>query len=177
MAVKKEFRCAAHGIFESSDKSPKCPSGCNSIERAFITAPAVRTNGRSKNIDKTLRDLAADFHLTDLSTRNGSVMNSIKPHSKPDHIARSYENLYAPFNQQGAPNPLQPRYARASEITGMLDQGKRPFRGLDGLGDVLHSRMGGRNVDPSLTVIQAETTKDDNAKLQHEIEISKVEAA
>lgn len=171
MPVVKEFYCRGHGPFESSDQNPKCPRGnCNGIERAFRTAPSVRTNGRTKGIDDTLTKLAADFHLTDLSTRNGSVMNSIRPHSKPDHVARSYENLYAPFNQPGAPNPLQPRYASAAEVTGMLDNSKRPFRGLNGIGDQLHARMGSRNIDPALTVIEAETTKDDNVKFQHVID-------
>lgn len=162
MAVLKEYICKAHGAFESSDPNPRCKAGCNSIERVFLTAPSVRTSQRTKNIDSTLDSLAAQFGLTDLSTRNGSVMNSIAPHSKPDHIAASYNALYGDPRLEA----LRPRFASPNEVAPMMEApGKRPFRGLDVVGDQLHARMGGNNVDKSLTVIQAETSKEDNARL------------
>lgn len=163
MPVLKEFLCKAHGVFETSDASPTCPRGCNSIERIFLQPPSVRTSGRTKNIDHTLESLAADFGLTDLSTRNGSVMSSIGAHSKPAHVAASYSNLY------GDPraDSLRPRFASPGEIGNMMEPpGKTPFRGLNGVGDQLHERMGARNIDPSLTVIEHKTSADDNAKLQ-----------
>lgn len=162
MGVKRDWLCRGHGVFESSDVAPICPKGCNTVEPIFLQPPAVRTSQRTKNIDSTLDSLAAQFGLTDLSTRNGSVMSSIAPHSKPDHIAASYNALYGDPRLEA----LRPRFASPNEVAPMMEApGKRPFRGLDVVGDQLHARMGGNNVDKSLTVIQAETSKEDNARL------------
>lgn len=175
MPVLRDWNCKAHGVFESSDPSPRCPKGCNAVEPIFLRAPAVRTNGRTKRIDSTLTELAADFGLTDLSTRNGSVMNSIRNHSKPDHVARSYDNLYSPLAGMGGgaalANMLQPRFASPNEVAPMLEPGGRaPYRGLNGIGDELHNRMGPRNIDRQLTVVEAQTSKDDDAKLQQALQ-------
>lgn len=42
----------------------------------FKTAFSI--GGQSKNIDKTLDTLAADYKLTDLKNGNGSIMNSLR---------------------------------------------------------------------------------------------------
>lgn len=168
MAVMKEYLCRAHGPFESDDENPRCRVGCNAVERVFLTAPAVRTSGRTKNIDTTLDDLAQHFGLGDLSTKNGSVMSSIKESSKPDHIRASYQALY------GDPRTemLRPSFDSPSNLGGMLD-GNASTAALAmhdqnhvGLGDVLHNRMGANNVDPSLVSIVGKTSADDNNKLQ-----------
>lgn len=169
MGVLRDWSCKIHGTFESSELAPKCRFGCNTVEPIFLRAPAVRTGQRTKNIDNTLTQLAADFGLSDLSTKNGSVMNSIPLHSKPDHIQASYHALY------GDPRTemLRPRFDNPNNVAGMLDgSGKTAALAMRdketqlGLGDVLHGRMGNRNVDAAMTVIQAETSKEDNAKLQ-----------
>lgn len=172
--VVKEYNCKAHGLFETANSPPMCPRGCNAVERVFIQPPAVRTSGRTKNIDKTLEDLAGQFGLTDLSTKNGSVMNSIGAHSKPDHIAASYRNLYG--DESAKQLNLTPHFANPDSVANMLD-GKPNSAALAmkdknhiGLGDVLHNRMGHSNVDPSITVIAGETSKDDNAKLSSVIQ-------
>jgi hypothetical protein len=175
VGVLRDFSCKAHGTFESKDAKPKCPHGCNSIEPIFLKAPAVRTNGKTKRMDKTFDSLAKQFGLTDMSTRNGSVMNSIKPHSRPQHVQSSYDNLYAPLANAGMPN-IQPRFALPNEVLPMLEPGNgRPFRGLDRLGDVFHERMGNRNVDPAFTLIEGATSKDDDAKLRNALQSGAVE--
>lgn len=73
MAVMKEYICLGHGIFESTE--PFCPSGCNTVNRIFLTAPGIRSQ-RTGNIDRTLVEVAKDLGLTDMSNRNGSVANS-----------------------------------------------------------------------------------------------------
>ena len=73
MAVMKEYICLGHGIFEST--APFCPSGCNTVNRIFLTAPGIRSQ-RTGNIDRTLVDVAKDLGVTDMSNRNGSVANS-----------------------------------------------------------------------------------------------------
>lgn len=75
MAILKEFRCAAHGEFESTEHA--CPQGCPArfVVQEFRTAPHFH-NGRTANIDRTLDGLAESVGLTDMSNRNGSVMNS-----------------------------------------------------------------------------------------------------
>jgi hypothetical protein len=71
VAVKKEYICFAHGRFEAD--SPVCPKGCTlNVERRFFSAPAAKSN-RTSNIDRMLRSVAADFGLSDMSNRNGSV--------------------------------------------------------------------------------------------------------
>lgn len=168
MAVIKEYLCRAHGQFESSAPSPKCPVGCNSVERVFMTAPGVVTSGRTKNIDNTLTELASHFGLGDLSTKNGSVMSSIKESSKPDHIRASYNALY------GDPRTemLRPRFDSPSNVANMLD-GNPATAALAmrdknnvGLGDSLHTRMGPNNIDPEIVSIAGKTSADDNSKLQ-----------
>lgn len=172
MAVMKEYLCRAHGPFESSDQNPRCRVGCNAVERVFLTAPSVRTSPKMKNIDNTLDSLAQQFGLGDLSTRNGSVMSSIKESSKPDHIRASYNALY------GDPRTemLRPRFENPSNLGGMLsgtaNTAALAMRDQNnvGLGDALHNRMGQNNIDPQMVSITGKTSADDNAKLQAALE-------
>jgi hypothetical protein len=65
MAVLKEFRCAAHTAFESTE--PICPACKHDkfVTQEIRTAPAFR-RGNMAFIDNTLRDIAQDAGLTDL---------------------------------------------------------------------------------------------------------------
>lgn len=82
MSVIREWRCAAHGSFESPEG--KCPQGCPKrfVVQEFLTPPAIH-DGTTKHTDATLRGLADSVGLTDMSNRNGSVMASQKPN--PNH--------------------------------------------------------------------------------------------
>jgi hypothetical protein len=70
MAVVKEWRCLAHGAFDSSQGV--CPSGCSTVIREFRTAPGTRSAG-TKASDAALERLADKYGLSDMSNRRGSV--------------------------------------------------------------------------------------------------------
>lgn len=70
--VVKEYRCLAHGPFESSSDSPTCPAGCTTVEREFRTPPGFRSE-RTSNIDKTVQNLAKRHGMTDISNRGGEA--------------------------------------------------------------------------------------------------------
>ena len=71
MAVLSDYSCLAHGVFESM--TGHCPNGCSDsfVNKVFLQAPGI-TSARTKNIDGTLRGLAADFGLTDLNNQGGT---------------------------------------------------------------------------------------------------------
>ena len=70
MAVLADWECLAHGRFESFEQ--KCPHGCGQsiVSKIFINAPGIHSD-RTKNIDKTFRNLADDFGLTNMNNQNG----------------------------------------------------------------------------------------------------------
>jgi hypothetical protein len=53
-----------------------CPHGCVDVERVFTSAPAVKSR-RTKNIDATLKQMAVDYKLSDISNRNGTLASSV----------------------------------------------------------------------------------------------------
>lgn len=75
MAVKKEYRCLAHGPFESMEEI--CPHGCSTVVREFRTAPGGRS-AKTKTTDRALQGLANRYGLTDMSNKSGSVGGSRK---------------------------------------------------------------------------------------------------
>lgn len=68
MSVLKEYRCLAHGNFESAEETPECPYGCDVVERIFLTPVAFRS-ARTTSIDNTLQGLATSHRLTDMGER------------------------------------------------------------------------------------------------------------
>lgn len=108
MATIKEFRCFAHGEFESTEKT--CPHGCPTdfVVQEFRTPPKIKSAG-TKVVDAQLRGLAQDFGLSDLKNdKDGtSVMQSIRkgedfspkfvpiPHAKPGWSQRNEKPLQA----------------------------------------------------------------------------------
>ena len=75
MAVLKDYRCLAHGVFES--KTAVCPHGCTTVVPMFLKAPGGRSD-KTKASDRALEHLAKRYGLDDMSNRNGSVGNSRK---------------------------------------------------------------------------------------------------
>lgn len=71
MAVLKDYVCLAHGRFESM--TGKCPHGCSDdmVAVRYFKAPGL-TSDRTKNIDRTLQNLASDFGMTDINNQNGT---------------------------------------------------------------------------------------------------------
>lgn len=80
MAVLHDWVCSGHGVFEST--SGKCPYGCapSFVQMVHLQAPGLKS-GRTKNIDKTLGNLASDFGLTDMNNQNGTSA-VVRPNSK-----------------------------------------------------------------------------------------------
>ena len=71
MTIKKEWFCMAHGKFESA--KAVCPRGCTTVERRFYTPTSIKTSDRTKNIDRTLQQLADDYKLTDINNQNATA--------------------------------------------------------------------------------------------------------
>ena len=64
--VVKEWKCDEHGYFEGTEAV--CPQGCTEhINQVFLTPVAYKSD-RSKGIDKTSRQLAMDFNMSDIKT-------------------------------------------------------------------------------------------------------------
>jgi hypothetical protein len=91
--VVKEWKCDAHGYFESVD--PVCPHGCTAIQRVFLTPVAFKSDKTKRN-DTTLQNLATDFQMNDIkSVREGEA--------QPPRLA----NDRNPFAVQwGSPNQI-----------------------------------------------------------------------
>ncbi len=75
MAVIKEYRCFAHGPFES--REAKCPKGCTAVIQEFRTAPGFKSD-KTKSSDKAIQRMATKLGYSDMSNRNGSVAGSRK---------------------------------------------------------------------------------------------------
>ena len=83
-------------MFESSDADPACPQ-CSSLEpeRAFLTPPGIKSPHTS-GTDATLRTLAADYGLSNMSNRDGAA------------VKRAPSGPAAPqFAPQGDPQTMQ----------------------------------------------------------------------
>ena len=71
MSVLNDYKCPAHGYFES--REAVCPHGCTDVQVVFLQ-PVGMTSDRTKGSDKTLKQLALDFKMGDIkSTREGEA--------------------------------------------------------------------------------------------------------
>ena len=116
--ILRDYECLAHGYFESGETSPKCPYGCaNSlVHQVFLKAPGIGTD-RTKGIDTTMRSLANDFGLTDVSTRGG---DSVKENLKRTQIDPAKQLL----DKMGGPwQSLDPNRNALQALSGMGVQG------------------------------------------------------
>ena len=71
MAVINDYKCEKHGYFEA--RKPQCPmKGCAAeVMLVFLQAPSL-VSERTKRNDKTVKQLAMDFDMTNVkSTREG----------------------------------------------------------------------------------------------------------
>ena len=88
MLINREWRCLAHGDFEAKtedDETARCPRGCNTAIRVFLTPQSIRSSNRTRFIDDALSKLAKDYGFTDMSNRNGdSVVHNLAAQSKLD---------------------------------------------------------------------------------------------
>ncbi len=70
MGVLKEFKCLAHGPFETRDSPARCPHGCKSIVRIFTQAPGFKSD-TTKRRDNMTRWQANQMGVTDMSNAQG----------------------------------------------------------------------------------------------------------
>ena len=74
MAVKRDYKCEAHGFFEAWEA--QCPHGClDGIMIVHLQAPNYMSD-RTKGADSTLKGLAKEFDMTNIkSTREGEMQS------------------------------------------------------------------------------------------------------
>ncbi len=100
MGVLRDFRCAVHGVFESKEEAPLCPSGCDVVEKVFLVPPGFRSESTA-NTDRTVRDLASRHGMTDISNRGGRAAKRQSPQQ-----ANQQRDLGAYMEQRfGVPGP------------------------------------------------------------------------
>lgn len=75
MAIIKEYRCLdCEALFESSDADPACPiCTAEEPERVFLTPPSVKSP-KTAFQDATVKQLASDFGMTNMSNRHGKAV-------------------------------------------------------------------------------------------------------
>jgi hypothetical protein len=95
MSVLHDYKCPVHGYFESRDAV--CPAGCTDVQLVFLQPVGMRSDSTKHN-DKTLKQLAIDFKMSDIkSTREGEAQ-------PPRHAAPN--------------NPFAPRWGSPAELGG-----------------------------------------------------------
>ena len=98
--ILHDYSCMAHGHFESS--KPDCPHGCKGgmVSIVHLKAPGF-VSARTKGIDKTTRNLASQFGLTEMDNRGG------QPVKRPDPMAAKRAEEYQAFIQEKFGSPWQ----------------------------------------------------------------------
>jgi hypothetical protein len=67
MAVLKDYYCESHGIFEAWE--PQCPmKHCKSEISVVFLKPVGLKSDKTKKTDKTVKQLAIDYDMTDIKT-------------------------------------------------------------------------------------------------------------
>ena len=95
MGVRNDYKCPAHGYFEA--KEPVCPHGCADVQVVFLQPVSV-TSDRTKGSDKTLKQLALDFKMSDVkSVKDGEA--------QPPRFAKQN-------------NPFAPRWGSPGDLSG-----------------------------------------------------------
>lgn len=87
MPVTREYECKMHGPFESRAEKPRCPRGCTTIQRVFLTPPGIK-HTRTSNTDRLLQMDMFGKGLSDYSNKDGITaaqrrVDAIAPDMKP----------------------------------------------------------------------------------------------
>lgn len=101
MAVLHDWKCMAHGVFEST--TGRCPHGCGKgmTEIIYLKPPGMVT-GRTRGIDRTLQTLANDHGLTDMNNHGGETAAFIPDPSMAKQERVMQEKLLAGQTFAGA---------------------------------------------------------------------------
>lgn len=98
--ILRDYSCMAHGHFEST--KAECPHGCKGGMVSIVHTKAPGTvSARTRGIDKTTRNLASQFGLTDMDNRGG------QPVKRPDPMAAKRAEEYQKFIQEKFGSPWQ----------------------------------------------------------------------
>jgi hypothetical protein len=139
--ITKEWQCSGHGYFEAAaadGEVPKCPHGCAKrfVKRVFLTAPSIRS-ARTTNSDKTIRNLAQDFRMSDVKNdkAGGSVMDAMRKGNpqKPSwgQIPRNAKNLKDVGFGGGTGGAMSDGLAHTKTVVGNLPGPRPVFQGRD----------------------------------------------
>lgn len=97
MGVLHDYKCPAHGYFESTEAV--CPHGCTDVQVVFLQ-PIGTISDRTKGSDKTIKQLALDFKMSDVkSVKEGEA--------QPPRFAK-----------QPQQNPFAPRWGNPGDLGG-----------------------------------------------------------
>ena len=95
MGVKNDYKCPAHGYFESTEAV--CPHGCTDVHVVFLQ-PVATVSDRTKGSDKTLKQLALDFKMSDIKSKK-------EGEAQPPRFAQPN-------------NPFAPRWGSPGDLSG-----------------------------------------------------------
>jgi hypothetical protein len=165
VAILKEYVCAGHGEFEAFE--PVCPQGCSGrfVRREIRTAPAIRHNG-TRNADNISRQLADDFNLTDLSSKDGdSVMSNLRKKDwtrvKRGEIAPSAWVGGVPHASEGwAERGEKAPTFNPATVGLQADAAMRATDGKTTVSTIVETKRGPRKVTQSIPKVRAEIVKD-----------------
>jgi len=97
MGILHDYKCPAHGYFESTEAV--CPHGCTDVQVVFLQ-PVATMSDRTKGSDKTLKQLALDFKMSDVkSVKEGEAQPPRFANKPPD-------------------NPFAPRWGNPGDLGG-----------------------------------------------------------
>jgi len=83
MGILRDYYCESHGVFEAWE--PECPmKHCNSTISIIHLKPVGMKSDKTKKTDKTVKQLAIDYDMTDIkTTREGEYQTGyMKRHNK-----------------------------------------------------------------------------------------------
>lgn len=96
MGILRSYKCIRHGYFDAWE--PVCEHGCTDVAQVFLRAPSMRDStktGHTKRNDNNLKQLAADFGMTDIkSVKEGEAQpgyltrNNAKVSKQEEEMAR-----------------------------------------------------------------------------------------
>lgn len=104
MAIIREFRCNDCGHqFESMEppEDVSCPQCSGESEREFRTAPGFKSQESNFN-DKTVKQLAQDFGLSNLSNNGGKAARQQAPSNGPAPTFTSDQAIMGRLARMGA---------------------------------------------------------------------------
>lgn len=169
MPVLKEWKCKAHGFFESFEK--RCPKGCTTVEQAFLTPVGTRSD-RTKSADANLRQIALDFGLSNMASAREGEPTRIKTKQQRDAEALEVKlrHRFAPMAKGGTFN-AETKKITGGNVTGgalaaMAAQGAQPTPQMQAAREAFISPVHSVAQFPKTTIIKRDPDRDSIAKVK-----------